>query len=849
MLGVVAAPVVARADGGTGGTLYVAKSSACSDSGSGTQAVPFCTVQAAVTAAGPGDTVMLEGRSTAYAGTVSVTGSGTAAAPITITSQYPAFEQQPKIQGISVSGASHVVVRGIEVLGSVTVSGSQDVTLDGLYVQSPQGSDGVHLSGDSSDVTVSRDWVFSDRASAVGVDPGATGTVITTDLLESPANAAGTPILSVDGAPGTDVVSNTLGTPCAGSDLDLTGGSVNSVVENNVFTPPSPGTTASCTSPIQTGMEVSADSVSGTTADYNDIYSPDGGSLYTWGGTGYASPAAFTAATGQGSHDLASDPEYVANGTACSVTPTPEYGSPVIDSADSLAPGELSTDINGAPRIADVPTGGTGPDTDGYDRGAVQRPVCLTMDQEYTQLWWNNTHEVMFQPMVDSLLNVADSYTVNWGDGTSTTDSSYTGTQPTIVHTYPRAGSYQLVFSETADGQTATYTRPVTPSGSDYVPLAPQRLLDTRNGTGTGGATTPVAAHSTVRLQVAQGAGLPTGPVTAAVLNVTATDATAAGYLSGYGDGGSSSTSFLNYPRGGTVANQVTVPVAANGYVDFYNGSSGTVHVIADLQGYYTQSAAAGYLPAAPKRLLDTRTTSAARHAGQVPAKGTVTVQIAGADGIPATGVTAVVLNTTETDATAAGFVTAYPGGTALPTASNLDFTAGSTVPNLITVPVGSDGTVTLYNGSGRPVDLIADLQGYYQQGEGLSFVPEQTRLYDSRSANGTQGPPLDEPMTPGLNLSLGVGESLVVRGRDGSYNMPEAALLNTTVTGPKAAGFLSLTPTESSAPATSNVNFTAGETVANADVATTGSNGWVWVHNGSKGGTEVIVDVEGYFA
>ncbi len=843
VLGVAAAPLVAHADGTTGRTLYVAKSSACSPSGTGTQAVPFCTVQAAVDAAGPGDTVILEGRSAAYAENVSVTGSGTAAAPITITSEYPAFEQQPKVRSISLSGASHVLVRGIETtVGGVTVSGSQNVTLDSLYVLPSQGTDGVHLSGDSSDVTVSRNWVYGDRASAVVVDPGSTGIVITTNLLDSSTDAVGTPILSVDGAPGTDVVSNTLQTPCAGAEIDLSGGSVNSVVENNVLTP-SLGAVAYCTSPVKTGMEVSTDSISGTTADYNDIYSPGGGALYTWGGTGYTSGAAFNAATGQGGHDLASNPEYVNNGTACSVTPTPGSGSPVIDSADPLAPGELTTDINGAPRIASIAAGRTAPDADAYDRGAVQLPLCLTTNKDLTELWWNSTHEVMFQPLVTADLNVADSYTVNWGDGTSTTGSSHTSTSPTITHTYARAGSYQLVFSETAAGQSATYTRTVTPPGSDYVPLTPRRLLDTRDG------TTPVAAHAKVRLQVAQGVGLPTGPVTAAVLNVTATGPTAAGYLSGYADGGSSSTSFLNYPRGGTVANQVTVPVAANGYVDFYNGSSGTVQVVADLQGYYTQSAANGYLPTTPKRLLDTRTTNVARHAGQVPARGTVTVQITGTDGIPRTGVTAVVMNTTETGATAAGFITAYPGGTALPTASNLDFTAGSTVPNLVTVPVGTDGTVTLYNGSSRPVDLIADLQGYYQQGEGLSFFPDQTRLYDSRSEPGTQGTPVDSPLTPGLSLSLGVGESLSMSGRDGSYHMPEAALLNTTVTGPKAAGFMSLTPTESSAPTTSNVNFTAGETVANADVATTGSNGWVWFHNGSKGSTELIVDVEGYFA
>ena len=52
-------------------------------------------------------------------------------------------------------------------------------------------------------------------------------------------------------------------------------------------------------------------------------------------------------------------------------------------------------------------------------------------------------------------------------------------------------------------------------------------------------------------------------------------------------------------------------------------------------------------------------------------------------------------------------------GPAAAPEASNLNFTAGETIPNLVIVPVGADGKVDFYNDAGS-VNLVADLAGCY---------------------------------------------------------------------------------------------------------------------------------------
>jgi hypothetical protein len=67
----------------------------------------------------------------------------------------------------------------------------------------------------------------------------------------------------------------------------------------------------------------------------------------------------------------------------------------------------------------------------------------------------------------------------------------------------------------------------------------------------------------------------------------------------------------------------------------------------------------------------------------------------------------------TVTEPTEVSFLTAWPGGTPRPLASNLNYVSGQTVPNLVVAQVGPDGTVDLYNHAGA-AHVIADVAGWY---------------------------------------------------------------------------------------------------------------------------------------
>ena len=70
-------------------------------------------------------------------------------------------------------------------------------------------------------------------------------------------------------------------------------------------------------------------------------------------------------------------------------------------------------------------------------------------------------------------------------------------------------------------------------------------------------------------------------------------------------------------------------------------------------------------------------------------------------------------INVAVTRPTAGGYLTVYPDGAARPSASNLDFSAGQTVPNLVSAAFGTIG-IGLYDGSAGHVDVVIDLEGYF---------------------------------------------------------------------------------------------------------------------------------------
>jgi hypothetical protein len=280
----------------------------------------------------------------------------------------------------------------------------------------------------------------------------------------------------------------------------------------------------------------------------------------------------------------------------------------------------------------------------------------------------------------------------------------------------------------------------------------------------------------------------------------------------------------------------VTVRVGAFGLVGIYN-DSGNTDVIVDVAGFYSTGSGvegARFHPLAPSRYFDTRDSGTPVG----PATGALRWDATGRNGVPESGVVAVAMNVTVTEPTAPSFLTVYPGDQVFPpTASNLNFLAAQTRPNLVIVRVPEDGVINFYNNVGA-VHVIADVVGWYDEdrsGENGRFVPlDPARVLDTRS-----------------NASPVLGGTTRLLGLTGNGGVPfvgaDAVVMNVTVTEPTEQSYLTVHPDGVPTPLASNLNFLPGQTVPNLVIGRLSTGGAVRFFN-KAGAVHVIADVAGYF-
>jgi hypothetical protein len=438
---------------------------------------------------------------------------------------------------------------------------------------------------------------------------------------------------------------------------------------------------------------------------------------------------------------------------------------------------------------------------------------------------------------------------VKFGTVAATTYTVNSATQ--IAATSPPGSGVVDVTVTTPNGSSATSSADLftyVQRAGPYHSLSPNRILDTR--TSVGGHWGRLGPRGAMTVQITGKGGIPSAGVSAVIMNVTVTTTSASSFLTIYPAGVPRPlASNLNWVGGRTVSNLVEVAVGVNGQVTVYNGA-GSTDVIFDVSGYVsiptgTPGTDGLYTPVVPSRILDTRNGNGGYWAKVGPGE-TINVQVGGrsGSGVPATGVSAVVLNLTGTGATAPSYLIVYPMGATRPLASNLNFVTGQTVSNRVIVKIGANpqtstsGWVSIYNGAGS-VNVMADVGGWFTDGTdpaatGAGFVGiTPTRLIDTRRGHGP----------------IGASRTLVlpVAGHDGVPATATAVVLSVTVTRPTAPSFMTVWPDGATRPLTSDLNYVTGLTVPNLVVVKVGTSGAVNFYNG-VGSTDVVVDLVGWY-
>ena len=443
----------------------------------------------------------------------------------------------------------------------------------------------------------------------------------------------------------------------------------------------------------------SADSAGGVTTDYNGFYSLAGGNDYSWAGAGYASPAAFSAATGQGAHDVTLTAE---------VDRVPPTGSAAINSANCSAPGELSTDALGNPWELDpqavdadlgngtcyasrgafapqdpLPIAYSVPPLSpgGYLAGVAPYALGVTVTSAGTSPWG--------EPV---------SYTINFGDGGAPVPALPGNA---VGHTYTAEGEYDVTISA------------VDTSGSSVSKTFQAFALSAQ----------PTAATLTATPDIYSEIGGITPDTADFQPSVTGSDWQIASEGISYGGAGDATTSdapgaFWSYAY--AEAGTYTATLTVTDRLGRVSTAKATITVGDDLQDTrpvvdYSHAVAAHSVVEIPRSKLDL--------------------------GDPATP--GALIDVSVTGAEKSGYVTVYPSGTSRPDLSTVQFQAGEAAENSA---LATGGSVDFYNGSAGPINLNVVTYGidddattpdYGSQGATFAAVPPATVLARIKVAGG----------------------------------------------------------------------------------------------------------------
>lgn len=337
-----------------------------------------------------------------------------------------------------------------------------------------------------------------------------------------------------------------------------------------------------------------------------------------------------------------------------------------------------------------------------------------------------------------------------------------------------------------------TYRVDAPVTGAGLQPRTPVRAIDTRD---TGQRVQP----GTI-LKVPLAGKVAAGAV-GVVANITAVKPGGVGYLTAWPCGARMPTaSVLNYRAGRNTANSVHVRLAAS--QELCVMSFAAADIIVDITASYVPSGGSGLHPITAARVADTSTGA------PLAANGTLTVPIAGLEGVPSSGVSAVTVTVTATNPLAGGYLTVWPCSASMPVVSTLNFVAGDTISNSSTLPMGTAGDLCVF--SPVATHVAVDIAGWWD-GSGLkASLRQPSRPFDSRG--GTR-PGAGSTTTVVLGPSLPAGTSVLIG--------------NLTVVSPSGGG--ALTAAEcGTAPDGVNVSYVSGENRAGtAVVALSTSDEW----------------------
>lgn len=223
----------------------------------------------------------------------------------------------------------------------------------------------------------------------------------------------------------------------------------------------------------------------------------------------------------------------------------------------------------------------------------------------------------------------------------------------------------------------------------------------------------------------------------------------------------------------------------------------------------------------------------------------TRTYSILGHAGVPATGVSAVLVSigVLDTTATSSGFVTAWNSDTSRPAVPTVFFSSTSAPrSNTAILRVGSDGSIDLYNNAGT-TDLAVMIEGYFtSDGSGASGVGNVVTVSPTEVLNTTDGTGSTEAQVPaGGSVDFAVGGIGDVP-TDATSVFADVEVRNAT-----ASGQLKVGPGGAPITALPSITYDDDGPLSTTASLTLASDGTARVTNSGSQSVDLVVSIESY--
>ncbi|MBB4910846.1 hypothetical protein [Actinophytocola algeriensis] len=232
-----------------------------------------------------------------------------------------------------------------------------------------------------------------------------------------------------------------------------------------------------------------------------------------------------------------------------------------------------------------------------------------------------------------------------------------------------------------------------------------------------------------------------------------------------------------------------------------------------------------------PRKIWDTRTNNVKLKAGA-----TASINAVNVGGVPATGVSAVLIRLTAAAPTAGTWLTAYPHNTTRPGVSMLNVGPGETLSNTAVVRPGANGQITIFNAYGD-THVVVDVQGYFTTSTGATnggFVPvTQRRVVDTTKTTIV-------PAGGSRTFDLAAG---------GVPAGASAAFVELTVpSSATATGWFTATPTGAAASTVGVINYENRQNSATGAVLPLTTDTRITFTNKGSAPAHLVADIFGYF-